>query len=503
MRTSVLIAGCGPAGAALAARLGQLGVSCLVAERDLDVYPLPRAAHFDAEIMRVWQRLGIADAILPHTRTDAPYRFVTAKGETLMAFDSRGVETPSGWRPGHLFHQPSVERALRKVLAGMAGVDVRLGARFEALLENGEAGVRARIVHADGAAEEIEARFLVACDGASSPVRKALGIGQFDYGFDEPWLVIDAIAGAGEDHLAQEAIQYCDPARPTTYVPMSPGRYRWEFMLKPGETADGMLRDETIAGLLAPWTAKTALTFDRKAVYRFHGLIAERWRAGACLLAGDAAHQMPPFMGQGMCSGIRDAENLAWKLALVLAGQAGAALLDTYQAEREPQVRAITEAAIFMGRVVCTQDEAEAAKRDAAMLAPKEGQAGPPPLGVPPMSGGLFDASPLSGQQAAQTARGDDAWSEGFVCVARRRALAEARTVSWPVPVQLRDAEGDETCLRLRAQMEGAGAEAVLIRPDRLIQGSGAPGALAAGLSTGLRGSDPTGSDGRNERPGI
>jgi 3-(3-hydroxy-phenyl)propionate hydroxylase len=169
-------------------------------------------------------------------------------------------------------------------------------------------------------------------------VRQAVGIGLFDYGFDEPWLVVDVKLQPGA-RAPDVNLQVCDPARPTTCVLSGPGRHRWEFMLLPGETSEDVLRDGFIESLLAPWDCGP-LEIERRAVYRFHGLVAETWRLGRVLLAGDAAHQMPPFAGQGLCSGLRDAANLAWKLDAVLGGRAHEALLDTYQPEREPHTRA-------------------------------------------------------------------------------------------------------------------------------------------------------------------
>jgi 3-(3-hydroxy-phenyl)propionate hydroxylase len=399
----VLIVGLGPVGAAMAALLAQQGVRTIAVERDTDIYPLPRAVHFDHEIMRLFQQLGIAEHMRRHSKALPVYEFRAADGAVLIRLDP-APETPSGWGSGYMFHQPTLELALRDLLAASPIADVRLGWRFDGLAQDAD-GTTANVTGPDGAAT-LRARYLIGCDGAWSPVREAIGGGLFDYGFDEPWLVIDVRAPRG-CRTPEINLHICDPARPTTCVLSGLGRHRWEFMLLPGETPEAMLDDAVIAALIAPWDCGP-VEIERKAVYRFHGLVANRWRSGRVLLAGDSAHQTPPFAGQGLCSGLRDAANLSWKLAAVLGGRAGEALLDSYQLEREPHVRTMIELAIGMGRVVCTLDPAAAAARDAGMLAQQAAGAPglPPPRAAPFAAGCILPGSPAAGGLWEQDAAG-------------------------------------------------------------------------------------------------
>jgi 3-(3-hydroxy-phenyl)propionate hydroxylase len=236
----VLISGLGPVGATLANLLGQQGLRVLAVERDTDVYPLPRAAHFDAEIMRVWQGLGLLDEAMKVSRRAPAYEFRTAKGEALLHYDLGDVIVASGYAPSWMFNQPDLERALRSKLKDYPGVETRLGVRLDVFEAAGDS-VTGTIVDASGKLETVRAKFLIACDGASSPVRKALKIGQFDYGFDEPWLVVDAKVKRPE-RMPLLNLQICDPVRPTTCVLMGPGRHRWEFMIRPGEDPTGTSR---------------------------------------------------------------------------------------------------------------------------------------------------------------------------------------------------------------------------------------------------------------------
>ena len=486
----VLIVGLGPVGAALAALLGDLGVSVLVVEKDPEVYPLPRAAHFDHEIMRLFQQLGVTEAVSQHARPAPAYEFRAADGRVLMRMEGSAGGSPSGWRASYMFHQPGLEHALRAKVAADPKVETRIGVRFTGYIEDAE-GVVATL-EGPGGRQTVRARFLVGCDGGSSAVRAALGGGLFDYGFDEPWLVIDVRVNEGA-RVPDVNLQICDPARPTTCVLMGEGRHRWEFMLKPGETAEEVLDVAFIQTLLAPWKVDGAVTLERKAVYRFHALVADRWRIGRVLLAGDAAHQMPPFAGQGLCSGVRDAANLAWKLAAILRGEAGETLLDAYQPEREPNVRAIIDMALLMGRTVCITDPAAAAERDRAMLAQRAAGQGPGgAVGYPPISAGaILAGSPAAGElfpqpwsAASPPARLDDILGPGPWLISRSSAD--------PVDPALRQASlTDPDMAPYAADLGGwldrrGVADAVLIRPDRYVFGSGAPADLVRAWTEAL-----------------
>lgn len=477
-RFDVVVVGLGPVGAVLAAWLGQEGLKVAVVERSTEVYPLPRAAHFDHEIMRVFQRLGIVGSVLEHARVAGAYEFRNAKGDLLMTARRGGEHGISGWAYSYMFNQPGVERALRAKIAEMSSVSVRLGHSFVALEQHAET-VSVQVSDASGQSYTIESRFLVGCDGAWSGVREAVGITLEDYQFDEPWLVVDTIPD-DPAKLPSVNLQICDPARPTTCVLMGPGCHRWEFMLLPGEDAETALADGFVESLLAPWNVDVSI--QRKAVYRFHGLIARSWQAGRVLLAGDAAHQMPPFAGQGMCSGIRDAANLAWKLTAVLKDGASTRLLDSYQPERERSVRDYIELAIEMGRVVCTLDPHVAAERDTRMMARLQSgeEMRPAQVGGPGKEGGLFMAEgPLgatifpqfmaNGGAKLDDALGPAAWlidDTGGPGTPMLRHIAASDAVLAPFADQL------------DAWRQAHNVEAVLVRPDRYIFGTGATDAL-------------------------
>ncbi len=278
----------------------------------------------------------------------------------------------------------------------------------------------------------VRARFVVGCDGANSTVRSLVDLAVRDLGFFYDWLIVDVVL---HDRRVFDPVnvQVCDPARPTTAVSGGPGRRRWEFMRLPDESRAELDREEAAWRLLAPWDVTPAnATLERHAVYTFQARWVEQWRRGSVLLAGDAAHQMPPFAGQGMCSGLRDAANLAWKLDLVLRGEAGGALLDAYGDERGPQVAAVIRTSMELGEIICVPDAAQAAERDALMAAarPEDSVTEQPPLpglagGVrhptSPHAGGLF----VQGDVAAggRRLRFDDHAGAGWRLVARPGAV--------------------------------------------------------------------------------
>jgi len=488
----VCVVGLGPVGATLSCLLAKYGLRVFAADRSEEVYPLPRAAHFDDEIMRIFQQLGIVDAVLPHTQQASAYEFVNAERQVLLRFDNVGLRTPSGWFKAYMFHQPAVESALRALLRRSPLVDVELGWEFRSLEQAGADDVTASF-ETEGGLRQVSARYLVGCDGAWSPVREGCGIALDDYGFDEPWLVIDARLTPGVE-VPPDPLQLCDPARPTTCTMMGPGRHRWEFMLRPEDSPEQALEDANIRTWLKPWGA-AGVEIERKAVYRFHGLVAKQWRQGRVLLAGDAAHQMPPFAGQGMCSGIRDAANLAWRLAFVVRRGADERLLDSYQVEREPHVRAIVEQAIGMGLVVCTLDPEVAAARDKTMLADRAAGRGAGPPAPAPTDGcflrGSAGAGEIFPQPWAQAADGgalrlDDVLGDGAWLIHDDHGgqTVGADGVTWfhiSAPIMAPFAQ------QLRAWLAAHGGKAVLVRPDRYVFGTGDPRTLLRAFHQQLR----------------
>jgi 3-(3-hydroxy-phenyl)propionate hydroxylase len=463
----VLIAGGGPTGVTLAMLLAKRGVSVIVAEKEAEIYPLPRAAHVDHEVMRILQEAGVADAVMATSRRASRYDFLNAKGEILLRFDGSDRIGPGGWPGANMIHQPSVEAELRKELATYPNVALHSRWELTSFADDGT-GVTARIATPDGE-RSIRVRYLVGSDGARSPVREASGIVFDDLKFEEPWLVVDVLV---DDYskLPAENLQICNPERPTTCVLMGEGRHRWEFMIKPGETAEQVSDDAFVEKLLEPWNVKGAVRLERKAVYTFRARIAAAWRKGRVLLAGDAAHQTPPFAGQGMCTGLRDAANLAWKLAAVTQQDADDALLDSYQPEREPNVRAVIQMAIMMGQTVCITDPKAADARDAQMLAARA--AGHSPDGnieYPPISSGLILAgSPAAGSYfpqpvAADGSRLDDVLGMGQWLITRT-------DLDKP---QLAPFTG-----QLSAWFDKHQAQAVLVRPDHYVFGTGSATSL-------------------------
>jgi 3-(3-hydroxy-phenyl)propionate hydroxylase len=473
----VLIIGGGPTGVTLASLLARRGMRVIVAEKEAAIFPLPRAAHIDHEGMRVLQEAGAAEAVMATSRRADRYEFRNAKGKVLLCFDGAQNIGPGGWPIANMIHQPSVEAALRRALAERAPEALRSGWEMLGFTEDA-GGITASFATPQGE-RILSARFLVGADGARSPSRKACGIAFEDLGFEEPWLVVDVLVD-DPARLPTANLQICDPARPTTCVLMGEGRHRWEFMILPGETPEQVSAPDNVERLLAPSNVAGAVRIERTAVYTFRARIAEQWRQGRVLLAGDAAHQTPPFAGQGMCSGLRDAANLAWKLAAVCKGDAEAALLDTYQPERAPNLRATIDMACLMGRMVCTTSRLGAWMRDTKLaLAKALGKLPDGPPAYPPLTGGaILAGSPGAGSYFPQFVgvggeRLDEALGEGLWLI-DRRDTSTARLAPFGADIA--------------RWLEGHGAEAVLVRPDRYVFGTGTPASLAEAWRARLSG---------------
>ena len=520
----VAIVGYGPVGQLAAILLGAAGHRVAVFERWPEPYPLPRAVHYDHEIARIFQLAGVAERLAPISERASGYEWRNAAGETLLLMDWM-PEGRSGWPTATMFSEPLLERELDAAARDTPGVTVYRGWDVDGVIDSADhvtvsAGAgqlnRSAWVPTGGRAE-VTARFVIGADGANSFVRRTMGVENEDLGFAFDWLIADTIP-ADPALLAGVNRQICDPERPTTMVSGGPGRRRWEWMLLPGETTAQILDedDDVVWGLLArSGVGRQDVTLERSAVYSFRARWAQRWRRGRLLLAGDAAHLMPPFAGQGMCSGLRDVANLAWRLDLILRNRAGDALLDDYSTERIGHVRHAIQASVALGAIICVSDPAAAAARDQEMLAaaahpelapppPPEARLGPGTLaGDDPTAGTLFPQGRV--RVNGVTGRCDDVVGRGFVLYARD---ADPHDLLDDAARSTLTALGGR-CAHVTDAMDVGGVyrrwfetrdvSATLVRPDFYVFGSVADATRAGELVADLRARLAAG---RSPRPG-
>ena len=481
----VVIVGAGPVGLVASLLLGKQCVSVLLLEKEPSAFPLPRAAHIDHEIMRIFQSIGVADEVSKSSEISTRYEFVNASGDVLIRLDTGSANALSGWPPSNMIHQPSIEQVLRARVADCGYIDARFGAAYRGHEACGE--VLSIEFQKNGKRSQASCRFLIGCDGANSAVRATAGLSLTDLGFSERWLVIDTKV-MDPSRLPQHNLQICDPNRPTTSVRMGAGRHRWEVMLKPEEDERDVSTPSFLADLLSSWGVDGSVHLERTAVYKFEAKIANSWMHDRVFIAGDAAHLMPPFAGQGLCSGIRDVDNLTWKLGAVLKGRANVALLSSYQLERDPHVRSMIDLAVSMGNVVCVTDPALALARDKKLIS--ERLVNGDVLGAVPnpkiRTGFLYGESHIAGRLFPQFSRngtrsddlfGQGAWLLGEADGIDGYALNEAGVgvpsvgfFSSAVSKWLRDNQ----------------CKAVLIRPDRVIFGGGDAVDLLTAYADGL-----------------
>jgi 3-(3-hydroxy-phenyl)propionate hydroxylase len=348
----VVLVGAGPTGLTAATLLGQYGVECLVLDRWASAYPQPRAVHLDDEVYRVLARMGVADQFAAISRPCEGLRLLGRDRRVLAEF-GRGTATGRhGFPEANMFDQPVLEGILRANLDRSETVTVRGDSEVTGIVQDGAGQVRVEVAdRVTGREESIRAEYVLGCDGANSVVRAAIGAGLQDLHLEQRWLVVDVDTDA--DLGQWEGVhQLCDPDRAGTYMRVGATRYRWEFRLRPGESGDDFRDPARLHPLISPWTGDLPvdrLRLVRLAEYTFRACLADRWRDRRVFLLGDAAHLTPPFIGQGLGAGIRDAANLAWKLAGVLDGTLPERVLDTYQAERRPHTRALIRLATLVG----------------------------------------------------------------------------------------------------------------------------------------------------------
>jgi 3-(3-hydroxy-phenyl)propionate hydroxylase len=400
--------------------------------------------------------------------------FNNAQGETLLIRGGTNARGPHGCATNPYFHQPELEMVLREGVQRFACVQVYKQHEVESV-EESEHGVTLRVQDLQsGASKKMQARYVIGCDGARSLVRKVLGTSMTDLGLHQPWLVFDVRLKADVSALPDHTVQHCDPARPMTYCNVTGNRRRWEIMLMPGDDPVEMVKPEMLWKLVSPWVTPAQADIERAVIYTFHSIIAQGWRHGRLLLAGDAAHQTPPFLGQGMCAAVRDVANLAWKLEAVLRGRANDDLLDTYESERSPHVHAFIELAVKLGDIIQTTDPQAARERDAKF---KAGQPTIFEFPSPRLGAGVWlgDAAPVAQifpqPELKDGRRLDQAIGLNFAVLGEPELLSqvspETRQLWHQHGVVLLAATDPNIAAWLHAQQ----VSAVVLRPDRYIAG--------------------------------
>ena len=517
----VAVVGWGPTGQMAAILLGQMGYRVAAFERWPATYPLPRAVHYDDEIARVFGLAGVSDEVRKITDPVPDfYEWRNRDDEILLRLDwsQQGI---SGWPVANFFSQPDLQKVLDGRARSLPTVEVNNGweaqeishhdDHVELTVRKGRPGRGGEWVP-DGETRTVRARYLIGADGANSFVRRHMGAPVTDLGFDFDWLILDVIPHE-EREWSPMNWQLCDPGRPTTIVSGGPGRRRWEFMRLPEESIEELNTEETAWRLLEPWGRNPEnTTLERHTVYRFGARWAESWRQGRLLLAGDAAHLMPPFAGQGMCSGLRDAVNLSWKLGLVLSGKASDTILTTYESERLVNVRHFIDFSVELGGLQCVTDPGEAAERDGRMIAARQDPSMAPPIPNPPHRLGpglLHEGDPLVGTLSIQgrvrfgggTGLFDDVVGNGWTVLSlvadprdvldeEHRAFLDDIGVH-SVRLTPEGVPGDGTAVdsegRYAEWFEEAGVEAVVVRPDFYVYGTASTMAELPRLVSSLR----------------
>lgn len=481
----VAIIGYGPVGAVLANLLERQGRRVLVLEQFPRSYPLPRATHLDGEAMRVLQSAGIGDDLAPMLGIYARMRFEDAQGKMLIDWPRPITPGIHGWRDSNRFHQPDLEKALQTRIAGSPLVSVQRGFRLTGLDQDNH-GVTLSAQTEAGEPFLARARYVVGCDGANSTVRALMGAELFVLAPSQQWLVADFLLNPGAPDLPEGTVQYCDPARPFTYIEGAGRRRRWEVMLLPGDDPATFALPDQVYPLLKRWISPEHVVLERAVVYVFRSVVASHWRDGRVMIAGDAAHQTPPFLGQGLCSGLRDVINLAWKIDLVLGGAADPDLLDSYQQELAPHVTQYIAEANRIGEFIAQTDPDKARERDAMLLSSPQVMT---PI-RPRLGGALWgqSANPLAGTLAPQP------------CLRENRRMDDVTGLHFAVLVTAGMAAGFSRATHERLRAAGAvlvegeaddylmtlSAQAVIIRPDHYYFGTAATLAEAEALIASL-----------------
>lgn len=481
----VVIIGCGPVGAVSANILGMQGISILIIERDIKEHGQPRAFSCDDEGMRVYQYIGLDEILRSEMYADKYIDYSGLGGKIFAEVVLEEVDFGHGFRPIYFFHQPALEARLREGFRRFPSVEFKAGYELLNLREE-KSGVSLEVRNAEGKTETITADYVLGADGGRSTVRKLLGIELEGIHYEEPWLAVSGIVEEGAAKLNH--IRFvCNPERPSFVGPAPFNQFRLEFKLKEGETVAEMEAPEKVRELISPYLEPERFQIQRAGVYTFHNAVAKEWRKGRVFLLGDAAHMMPPFMGQGLVSGLRDSINIGWKLAHVLNG-ADASLLDSYEQERRPHVSAMADISVKMGYVFLTKYKWAAAIRDNLFRTIQRNKGvrqfirhmkfKPKPI-YP--SGFMLEGNPQAGKFFPQMdicfggkmERLDDVLGKGFAVISRNAIESSALWDKLGAKLLVLDRDILDESGKLKAWFDKAEAELVIIRPDRFIFAAG------------------------------
>ena len=348
----IIIVGFGPVGGTLANLLAMNNLSVLILEKEAGLYNLPRAVHFDDEVMRVFQTIGITKSLVKKLIINKGTRFLDEKGELILDWPRPKVITENGWYPSYRFHQPDLERILRQKLKTYDKVITLQNSEVVKTLNHKNFSAVEYKNLKTGNIFSVRSKYVIGCDGANSFIRDEMKTEMEHLGFEQRWAVIDLILKTKNINLPDRTIQYCNSKRPTTYCRNVGRRRRWEIALKENESTENFFKDKTLWNFLSQWISEEDAKIERRTVYKFQSAIAKKWKKGRLFLVGDAAHLTPPFMGQGMCAGIRDASNLAWKINISCKIGHNEKLLKSYQTERSSNVRDYINTAMKMGELL-------------------------------------------------------------------------------------------------------------------------------------------------------
>jgi 3-(3-hydroxy-phenyl)propionate hydroxylase len=508
----VVIVGLGPTGLVLANLLGKRGWKVVGLEADTDVYYAPRAVHFDDETMRIFQEAGLHEEMIRRCEPFEEMEIRLKPGGEPIFHGKVGVQDRRyGFQGAWWFHQPTLERILRKGVERYPNVLAHYGATVTAITQDGE-GVTVTASMPDGGQRSFRGCFAVGCDGGRSLTRKAAGLVLDSAEFDEPWVVVDTRTRSGKKDpaLPPNHFQCCDPSQPVTYVPLSAPYYEWQFMVTDDKPEKEATDPAYVRRKLRAHADLSRVEIIRIAYYRFHALWARKWRNDRIVLAGDAAHQTPPFLGQGMCSGIRDAESLSWRLDLALKGYEYTTLLDEYQLERSAHVQHLIKGAMFLGHFIQTRSRWMAFLRNNLVFRPANW--------IPmfnrlfmtaanrkrPLQDGFFGNNrrqlaghlfpqPLVGRSDGSSVLMDEVIGQGFALVVRKAAitLPDLRKVAARVPFTIvtfgstpePGVVGDGSGV-LHKWFKREAVDFVLIRPDRYVYDAGRSDQLDAVLQS-------------------